>query len=134
LEAELSALREARLVQGEEVYRARSALLHRCLGFAPDCKALDAGQLAERTVALVDELRALVREQEEQLTRLRNAVNVLYAVFNAAATLSDSWPGTSPNWAALRDAVEAYRELVAPLGEKARAAVGDTTGQSGGGE
>lgn len=69
---------------------------------------------------LGDLLLEAVRKEDleyalERVGRLNNAVRVLYRVFEAAAVLSDVWPGSSPNWEALREAVEGYRQLVAPL-------------------
>jgi hypothetical protein len=65
-----------------------------------------------------DELELQLKNLSESFRKQREGTLALYRVFEAAATLSDAWPGSSPNWIALRDAVEAYRELVAPLGEQ----------------
>lgn len=68
--------------------------------------------------------------KDEEIARLRAALatqrrgNVaLYSVFTAAAEICDCWDAATSHSAAkakLQAAVEAYRELVAPLGEKRR--------------
>lgn len=80
-------------------------------------------QLREQNERLESALTEAVRSEDleralRRIGRLNKAVHVLYRVFEAAVVLADAWPGSSPNWDALREAIEAYRELVAPLGEQ----------------
>lgn len=103
----------------------RATLLDAVLEFAPDVFALLQQTVPASGHVVLSEgavARALVEADalRDALATQRAGNVALYSVFAAAAELCDVWDAAASHAdakAKLQTAVEAYRELVAPLGE-----------------